>query len=589
MIMSLIAIAIVAGLGYLWATRGFFSALLNLVCVVIAGAVAFGLWEPLAYLILEKSPSGTGLLSFLPAVAWGVALGVPFAVSLAILRVVSDSLLRANAQTDGMTQYIGGGLCGAASGVIVAGILVLSLGMMRLGGGFLGYRSLELDAGNPVKRKAMFFPVDSWVAGLYGQMSETSLHSAEPLTKWYPDMTITPTALRLSDGDGKAKIAYKPGAYTITGRYSVEGGAPDQLVKDAWNETDQRIVDTNNEPYPPNSRIEGFILELGPDSKEKHRQVVIGNTQIYIVVENEAGERRVLFPFAAVAQDDGTEPVYSRFRFDSEVFLASSSAATTIKMAFEFMVPPGFEPIALYLKGARTRLDDGGPSPQDFASTSARDSAIQGGSLMGGAGAPIGSGSTSSSSSSSANQNQDDSGIEVTNRLGRRMVIQRGTEGGLSVEGRYITGGQSKFDPGVFKGRGVIDQKLRIDSFDVSDGMAMVQVDVGPSTRSSLLGAAADAALRIVPPSLIASNGAAYEAIGYVYEDRDIVDIRYEPSVPLRGIAATGYSLSRSRTDQDMRLLFLVDANVDIVRLQLGNKVIVEYEPPVKAEPPRRR
>ena len=54
MIMSLIALGVVAGLGYLWATRGFFSALLNLICVVIAGAVAFGLWEPVAFLILAS-------------------------------------------------------------------------------------------------------------------------------------------------------------------------------------------------------------------------------------------------------------------------------------------------------------------------------------------------------------------------------------------------------------------------------------------------------------------------------------------------------------------------------------------------------
>ena len=44
MSLSILCIVIVGGMGWLWLSRGFYSALLNMLCVLIAGAVAFGLW-----------------------------------------------------------------------------------------------------------------------------------------------------------------------------------------------------------------------------------------------------------------------------------------------------------------------------------------------------------------------------------------------------------------------------------------------------------------------------------------------------------------------------------------------------------------
>ena len=40
MYMSLLAIGIVALMGYVWLTRGYYSALIHLFCTLIAGAIA---------------------------------------------------------------------------------------------------------------------------------------------------------------------------------------------------------------------------------------------------------------------------------------------------------------------------------------------------------------------------------------------------------------------------------------------------------------------------------------------------------------------------------------------------------------------
>src|SRR5262249_3026843 len=129
--LSIIAIVVTLGLGYIWLTRGFFSSLIHLVCTIIAGAIAFAAWEPISYWFLESSPNG-GFMSFIAGIAWGLGLVIPFSVSLILLRLVVDKLLPANVVLEPQLDYIGGGVCGVLSGAITAGILVISLSFFRL-------------------------------------------------------------------------------------------------------------------------------------------------------------------------------------------------------------------------------------------------------------------------------------------------------------------------------------------------------------------------------------------------------------------------------------------------------------------------
>src|SRR5882757_4289866 len=117
MLMLLFTLAIVGVTAYIWCTRGFFSSLIHMVCVIAAGAVAFGVWEPVSYFLIKSFPE-RGFGSALGEMAWGLGLAVPFALTLAILRGVIDKLLPFNAQVEGPANYIGGVICGLVSGVI---------------------------------------------------------------------------------------------------------------------------------------------------------------------------------------------------------------------------------------------------------------------------------------------------------------------------------------------------------------------------------------------------------------------------------------------------------------------------------------
>src|SRR5436190_4159156 len=187
MILSLLCIGVVAGIAYIWMTRGFFSALLNMACVLVAGAIAFAVWEPGAYFLLDHAPT-TGFLSGISGGAWGIALGGPFIAALALLRVGLDKALPANVHCNQVTNYVGGGLCGTVAGVISAGILVMSIGFMRLDTEFMGYKPLGYSGpGSGLKKESgLLLPVDAITVGLYGRFSRTSLATAEPLGRWYP-------------------------------------------------------------------------------------------------------------------------------------------------------------------------------------------------------------------------------------------------------------------------------------------------------------------------------------------------------------------------------------------------------------------
>ena len=69
-----------------------------------------------------------------------------------------------------------------------------------------------------------------------------------------------------------------------------------------------------------------------------------------------------------------------------------------------------------------------------------------------------------------------------------------------------------------------------------------------------------------------------------VYEDRDLVHIRFDPGQPVRGmtqLADAGISLSSSRDDQRLTLLFLCSYGAEIKSYNVGPKVIVSLDNPL--------
>ncbi|GIK20042.1 MAG: CvpA family protein [Leptolyngbya sp. PLA2] len=591
MFMSLLAIAVIGLLGYIWMTRGFFSALIHMVCVIIAGAIAFAFWEPLSHLILAKGPEDRKFTAFVLGTAWAWGLVLPFAASLALLRLGVDKLIPANVQVQSTVSYVGGAACGAVSGVITAGILVIALGTMRMSSDFLGYQPIRYQGESLQRTGGLIVPVDRIVGGLYGHLSESAFRTARPLARWYPDVSHTAAVMRLTDRQGRAKNYARPAEFEIIRRYRVggEGVGVVDLLRDSWGVRPHDAKMLDGKPYPPGSRIEGIVIDFKPGIKEKHGQVVIGEGQIWIVAENaQTGDRMNIHPVGVVAKAAPGDIAFGRFRFDSEVFVASAGAALE-PMGFEFVVPPGYEPIAVYVRNIRRELTGGNVAT--YRTAADRDRDVPSGSILktGGGGGPLDrSMATTIGTGRQSDEATRAAGITDVNNLVGRYVIQKGREKGLQIgESNGIIGGEEKFSPAELQGGNTIDRQLQVRTFEVNRGTVMVQVDVGRGRPASVLSPAAAAADRNDPPFLVDAQGTRYPAVGWVYEDNELVFIRYTPGKPVRGISELQENrvmISASRPDQKLTLLFLCDQGVDLSAFAIGDKAIVVLDPPMKLE-----
>ncbi len=592
MIMFGVVMLIIFALTYTWVTRGFLSSLLHMICVVLAGAVAFGLWEFLAHLILENTSNAA-----LVGSAWAIALIIPFGITTVILRVIIDSVVRNNAVAPGALDYAGAGVCGLITGTITAGILVIGIGTTRVGTDFLGYQPLDYGSGSLERTGGLpIVPIDRLVGKFYAHTSEAAFQTNESLAEYYPDPSHMAATLRMTDGDGKARNTAQPGDFEIVGTYVIgQDGLPGaDLLKDRWDPTPHNAVTIEGESYSGNQKLVGVWVDPKPSLKERAGDIIFGEGQVFMVAETASGERIIRHPVAVVSPaDPASEGRYGRWRFNARVFVALPGAALS-PMAFEFIIPPDATPTAVFVKGIRANIND--PEPRTFASTGQRDSAIEAGTILpgGAAATPLdtsGSLTIGDGRREADRRDLQDSGITVGNTFPLRMQLQKGGEGGLELnEDNQVIGGEAKLTNEQTAIRGM-PRELRINQFSLRSGTAMVQIDVSQDQPGSLLGQSVAAAERVLPPVVVDEQGRQYQAIGWVYKDRDMTYFRYTPDRPIRGLSelqSEGVALSRSRPDQELVLLFEVTANVRIAAFGIGGKQVIAFDPAVEATPPRR-
>ena len=612
MIMSLLVIAVTLGVAYLWTTRGFFSALLHMACVVVAGAIAFALWEPIALALLDASPQ-QGFLSFLEGVAWGLGLAIPFAVSLALLRVTTDVVIRANVNTPPLANYIGGGACGLVSGLITAGILTLSIGFTRVPSDMFGYDRVAYAAegarGNLVRAKKLILPADDLTATLYANLSQGVLATPDPLAVWYPDLADVPAAMRLTSGSGKARNTLRPDDFSVQSSYIVgaDGSAPlDQLMEDSWSDAPQRVAYLGGAGDTPSagSALVGYVVRFDAGAREQTGQVLMGAGQVRLLVrDTQSGATRNLHPVAAVAQSRADDVEYVRYRYDAEdVFLASVGGATEATMAFEFVTPPNTEPLALYMRNVRVDADRL-PEPDALPSTVQRDRRIRTGALVGALTnradsnldrtesetvqiTPSDRGEQPEGGAVSSSSISDFDEFRTTRRISK--MLQKGTFSGLQLGAENVIESGDATIRLEAVGKGGIDRALQVRELAVTDDTAIVQLDVGADSRTSLLGRAVATAQQLGAPALIDTNGQRYDAIGFVYEDQEIYRVRFTPGAPLRRLTETP-TLSRTRSDQKMQFIFRPSYGVEIASFVIGSRVVTEFDPPILLNPSRRR
>ena len=130
--LSLLLVALVAGILIRQAAQGLFSAFLTTVLTICCAALALGGYEWVANHWLAPY--------WKPSYALPIALGVSFGVPLILLRLLFDRLIRRACLLPGLIDRIGAWVCGFVTAMIATGIVAICLQMLPFqNGSIIGY------------------------------------------------------------------------------------------------------------------------------------------------------------------------------------------------------------------------------------------------------------------------------------------------------------------------------------------------------------------------------------------------------------------------------------------------------------------
>jgi len=156
---------------------------------------------------------------------------------------------------------------------------------------------------------------------------------------------------------------------------------------------------------------------------------------------------------------------------------------------------------------------------------------------------------------------------------------------GMTIEdnGNLIVGGQGTYDVKEEVGRknAGTSKELRVERYAVGNDQAIVKLDVGSESPFGFLTEGVQVAPLDQPLVLLDTMGNEYEAVGYEYMDSSIMELRYTLGNTLTGIDDTP-SLSTTRADQRLRIIFIVTKGVELDRFVIGDMVIARFTPPIE-------
>lgn len=590
---DIITIVIILIIAYLWAARGFFSAFLHLVCCLIAAAVAFALWEPCTYFIMGLvDPKETPVIDL----AWTLGLLVPFGLTIAVLRPIVDSIIRANLDFDTVTNMVGGGLCGVVTGFITCGVLVLALGYLPTKSSIVGlpYQPMEFEGnGSIVRQSNLVTRADTITANFFTMLADSTFFpdSGETLSKWRPNLADEGPILRLTfpppEGGSRHVVGLNTDKvstgknFTVLSRYRVKDK---NVLADTFHpERKQSYTYTAPGVQGAPATLEGVVVQFDSLAKETSGRIVVGAPQVRLIARNESEGRSIgIQPAAVISPADGTSGRLGRWRFDApQTFISSVGGGDEAPMAFEFPVPAGYTPLAIVVKGMRAALPPAN-EVTEFAGVAARDAAVTSRSI---ASRKLVL-DTASTPTIKWNPTQDNPYLRFSNGLPFGMMLQDGDLRGLVInDARKIIGGSGKFQAQDVQNRG-IDRQLQVRNFDDGEDTAIMMVDM--DSRNPEFGLMSTRVQSVEnrdqPPVFVDEGGQVYTPIGYIFEGSNEVWFQFTPQTPIRSLTEDPMvRISPSTPANKITLIYRISRGAKLKHFAIGDKAVVTFKPTIDA------
>ncbi len=594
-ILNILVILLLAVITLLWGIRGkgrgLFSSLIMLVCVVIAGAIAFGLWEPITMSVF---------MGWRGDLAWGLGLMIPFAVSLAILRLIAELCIPSNSKVDDASNFVGGAVLGFGAAVITTGILVLGLGSMNFGRDFLGHDPIDDTGGKLVYSNSLWVPVDEWTVKLYAFTSVGAFNAGdEALALRSPNLYEQVATRRMvyerqQEGLTRARMDVQEGEARVVARYASAEGTPlSSFLSAVTGETAQAVNMSDGSPMPPTSRMFGFVVEFQAAAGEETGNVVVGPGQIRLVYRLSNGVAGGAHPTAIVAAPEALAELKVVYPLNNpKMFIPTLGGSSTATMGFEFAVPPTGVPTDLIIKGLRIPLDTA-ESLRTFNDGLTRHAAIASGELFAGGGkievADLGRSSTVQANRGTGGERGSALMVSTGITLPFQFWVNytAGT-GGLDINTdiKRITGGTGFFSSDQLGDRSTTNNAR---DFDVTPDTNLIRVHLSNFGEITPVGTAVSRGGLNGKPVVFDTEGNVYSCVGYIYADDVNTTIRYTPRQPIGALSdITEGNVSSAVPEQSFILLFRPTVGVRIAGFAIDDELVGDFGGGIEITPARR-
>ena len=566
MIATAIVILFIVGMAYWWSIQGLFSALLHLGFVLVAGTLAFALWEYLAQLCLSFDQD------ILSQYAWGVGLLLPFAIILGVLRFAGDTLVPGNLRFPALVDSIGGGLVGLASGTLTAGIAVISLGFIPLDYDLnAGWAPYVVTSTGQVEKRGGWLPrVDAVSAQVFKQLSDGAFSplSGESLARNYPALARQSAEFRLArEIAPKKSLIASPEGVTL-GEVAllptpVEGIDPAvaNLIGEGVNAEGRQLlaVETlwdNTQPQTGDSTLRVYPVE------------------VRLLVEDADGRKRYVTPLAfsreyRFSRDGEVASVRDLKAVDDNEVAAFGDVEDT-RITWVFVLDKGQTPYAITTRNLRHTIK---PSrePAQPEEVLALIGQVRPGSDA------DDDGEDGNATAGAEGGNRADFGTR-DGRAGTQYAefIELGTPLPFPISRNQVSAIQAYGDTTAIR-EGTADDverprnlsnKLKLDSIYVPSQFQGVRVKVERDDARSLLGQAARAGMSVQAIWLEDGIGEKYFAVGYVWRTREGLTINIDPNRPFDNVARL--PIRSMREGDDLYLYFYVRRGVTIRSYNVG-------------------
>lgn len=536
MILQVLVLVFVALIAYWWANQGAFSALLHLLCVIIAGALTLAFWEPISVALLPTLGDHT----------WSVVFLGLFAVSLLLFRILFDRFVPGNLNFPAWVNFTVGGALGAAAGILTVGMLILGMGFSQSVSSlleFYGWTRLPEAQGQPDESQKLWVPVHSLTTGFYGVLSSGALspHTNTALAKYYPDLDRTALSLhRDSWSDGWGKTSVTPSAISVSG-----------LTFDP----DYACADGSKGAYALSLSFQSTAFDRG-------QGLTLSAAQAKLVGQStQRSGMQVNFPVEFTEDIEGGNR--STFPFDDIQNYATSARgqqSATVDLIFP---ATGLADVRFAMvKGLRFSLP---PATQgSIASLAGASSGTTKVAHLSGDGAPA----------------LADSDLSLENSISPLQIgINQAT--GLDIvedkKGNWVSGGLGDFPK---KGAFNISRSQRISGFLCSPGTAVMRLDVTRGLATVDMGELKKTQSPGSPFLLVDSEDRGYAAAGYVWDMGNEVRVAYDPVQLMRTLK--DFPTPSSGGTQRLWIVFVVPEGVTIQQVRAGETVLATTDRLVK-------